>query len=149
MPETTRETPAEPCYWGPCDKCGTVHGGWETCAQANKGILGPVRCVCDEPESPFRVVDGGMWGTLACRRCARLLRSALQPPYRGDALAALTPDVVAALRERADDRHTLRCAAMQGATPETAKCDCIARYVKLGRAALARLREPAGGTEVE
>jgi hypothetical protein len=27
MPETTNE----PVYYGPCEKCGAVHGGWETC----------------------------------------------------------------------------------------------------------------------
>jgi hypothetical protein len=43
-------------------------------------ILGPVRCVCDEPERPYRVVDGGMWGSLACNRCSRLLLDS--PPFR-------------------------------------------------------------------
>jgi hypothetical protein len=42
-------------------------------------ILGPLRCTCDEPLTPFRVVDGGIWGSLACRRCARLMAGNKQP----------------------------------------------------------------------
>jgi hypothetical protein len=44
-----------------------------------RAVLGPPRCLCDEPEQPYRIVDGGRWGSLACRRCARMLISAQQP----------------------------------------------------------------------
>lgn len=67
-----------------CSRCGLTEGepGFafsdgticnDPIHDRRKPILGPVRCVCDVPEQPYRVVNGGMWGTLACRRCARLL----------------------------------------------------------------------------
>ena len=31
---TLTMTPAEPCYYGPCAKCGESHGGWESCTVA-------------------------------------------------------------------------------------------------------------------
>jgi hypothetical protein len=49
-------------------------------AAAEKPILGPVRCTCDEgPLAPYVVVDAGVWGSLGCRRCYRLLMHSKQP----------------------------------------------------------------------
>lgn len=51
-----------------------------------------------------------------------------------DALAALTPDVVAALTAQTDASHATSCPAVR-----RGECVCLARYVRAGLAALTRL----------
>lgn len=47
---------------------------------SRRPVLGPARCVCEAgPLEPFIEIDGGVWGSLACRRCARLLMASRQP----------------------------------------------------------------------
>lgn len=41
-------------------------------------VLGPERCVCHQPKKPWIIVDGGVWGSVACARCARLLPKHMQ-----------------------------------------------------------------------
>lgn len=53
-----------------CGVCGDLKA-----PASEKPILGPVRCVCAAPEQPYRTIDAGVFGTVACRRCARLLPS--------------------------------------------------------------------------
>lgn len=49
MSDQLNAQPTEPCYYGPCAKCGAVHGGWEPCKPT---ALGGCNCYFKAPTVP-------------------------------------------------------------------------------------------------
>jgi hypothetical protein len=76
-------------------------------AAVDAPILGPVRCLCDEP-GPVVLVDAGMWGSRACGTCRRLLVQS-GPPVRPDSHGA-PPAAVAPAEPMFGARPAMQCA---------------------------------------